>query len=158
VFLLPGGIVRLQPVPAERIVRDAVEADAPSVAALIVELGYPADEALARERIAFFTADPGSRMLVAELSGETIGVIGLHRVPRLEDPRPALRITDLVVAGSHRGGGHGRALLDAAATEAAARSCSRIEVLSHNRREAAHAFYESQGYATPSRAFRLDLD
>ena len=85
--------------------------------------------------------------LVAVLEGEPAGLIAIARPTALESNRHVYEVIDLAVATEHQRKGIGRALVEAAAGEAAARGARRLtlRVLSSN--PGARAFYESAGFA-----------
>jgi GNAT superfamily N-acetyltransferase len=56
-----------------------------------------------------------------------------------------------VVGEAYRNRGAGAALVRACESAAAAAGCTRVEVTSNVRRDAAHRFYEQLGYTTESR-------
>jgi GNAT superfamily N-acetyltransferase len=121
------------------MIRAATPDDAPAIAALLGELGYPADAGAIRERL------PATDVVL--LSGHD-GLIALHRVPRLAEGGCFVRVTALVVAASARGLGVGRRLLAAAEEQARAWDAAMIEVSSGRRpeRDAAHRLYTAAGY------------
>ena len=118
-----------------------------AVAALLTELGYPSEVPAVTARLAALEGD----VLLAELSGVPAGVAAVARVDVLHDVTPWMRITTLVVGQEFRNQGVGAALVRTCESAAAAAGCSRIEVTSNARRDAAHRFYEQLGYATESR-------
>jgi GNAT superfamily N-acetyltransferase len=66
-------------------------------------------------------------------------------------------LSALVVSGDCRGGGVGRALVEAAEQELQRRGCALVEVTSNVQREDAHAFYKHLGYELTSHRFKKEL-
>jgi GNAT superfamily N-acetyltransferase len=137
-------------------IRDAHAADAEAIAALLTQLGYPigggAIEArLERLRIV------GDRVVVAELQGAVVGLAHLQVAPALERERPAAKIGALVVDEVHRGRGVGRALVDELEAEARRRGCEVLFLTTAERRDDAHAFYESVGLEHTGRRYGRTL-
>lgn len=132
------------------MIRDAVESDLPAIAALIRAL---ADyEGLAHEvewdterlRSTLFGAGavPSTLVAVDGDGGEVVGIAIWYRTYSTFQGRPGIWLEDLFVRPEHRGGGHGRALLEALFARA---DGGRVEwsVLDWN--EPSIRFYESLG-------------
>jgi GNAT superfamily N-acetyltransferase len=128
----------------------AAAGDAGRIAALVTELGYPADAGEVTERLGYWADDRWSRILVAESDGLVVGCVSLHAIPYLERTGRWLRIESLVVDAGHRRGGAGRALMDAAERLAREWDCLQIEVTSLRSRADAHAFYRRLGFTDVS--------
>jgi GNAT superfamily N-acetyltransferase len=101
-------------------VRPATPADLPEIAVLIRELAEY--EALVHEVVwtedelarALFGDDPSAHVLVAETDdGEVVGLAIWFRTFSTFLGRSGIWLEDLFVRPEHRGGGHGRALLEA---------------------------------------------
>jgi GNAT superfamily N-acetyltransferase len=124
------------------VIREATAADAPEVAALLAELGYPTEPETVARRLAALTA--ADAVLLA--GG---GLIALHRVPRIAEGGAFARITALVVAPGNRNDGVATTLLAAAEDTAREWGCDLLEVSSGRRpeRDPAHAFYRRAGFA-----------
>ena len=138
-------------------IRDARPADAPALAVLLDQLGYPAPAATVAARLAAYQ-DAGEVALVAARGGGAIvGLATVHVTPVIHRPTPVGRLTMIVVAEGERGGGVGRALVEAAERAVAARGCALIEVTSNRKRADAHAFYERLGYEATSLRFKKSL-
>jgi GNAT superfamily N-acetyltransferase len=131
--------------------------DAASVAALLGELGYPASPARAATFAAAFAQRPGTALLVATVEGEVAGLVATCLVPRLDEDRLSCRITDLVVAGTRRRQGVGRALVAAAEATARAAGARRLDLSTGDNRRDAHAFYERLGFRGNARALTRRL-
>lgn len=138
-------------------IRDAVASDAPAIAGLLGELGYPASSGEAAAHLDTFERDPASRVQVAVLDGVVVGLIATHLVPRFDAERLSCRILDLVVTGSCRRAGVGRALVRAAEADARRRGIPRLDLATGDERHDARAFYESLGYERKSLAYRKRL-
>jgi predicted N-acetyltransferase YhbS len=137
-------------------VRDARPGDAPALAALLAELGFPApDDVIAARLEAMLLAR--KVVLVAARDEAVIGVVTVHMTPVLHRPAPVGRLTALVVSASARGQGVGRALVEAAERSLASAGCGLVEVTSNLKRLGAHAFYERLGYEATSVRFKKDL-
>jgi GNAT superfamily N-acetyltransferase len=132
--------------------RDAVPGDAAVAAGLISEMGYPVSVTDAADLLKAFVADARSRVQVAVLAGEVVGLVATHVVPRLDADARSCRIVDLVVAERHRRRGIGGALLAAAEEEARRQGCPRLDLSSGDWRSDAHAFYERMGFESHARA------
>ena len=128
-------------------IRMARNYDAPALAALCGELGYPATRQQLVARLAAIGAQASDRVFVAEDGGGTV-VGWLHVALRggLLDDEVA-EIHGLVVTDAARGNGIGAALLQAAETWARERGATGLRVRSRVERERAHHFYERAGYA-----------
>lgn len=134
-------------------IRDATASDAPRVALLLAELGYPASSSFAAQRLAQFDSDVSSRVQVAEASGEVVGLVATHIVPRLDTDLLSCRIVDMVVASEHRRCSIGSRLVDAAEAEARRHGSRRLDLSSGDWRGDAHVFYGTLGFETRSRGF-----
>jgi len=128
------------------VIRPAAAADAPHLAKLLTELGYPASADAVSERLAHWLPDQASLVLVAERGDRIIGCISLHAIPYLERTGRWLRIESLVVQEQERGAGTGRALVAVAEQLAGDWNCLQIEVTSLRSRSDAHAFYRRLGF------------
>jgi len=149
----------MTPAPHTLRIRPAVAADAPAIAELLDQLGYPAsaDDVVARlDRLA---SSPTDRVLVAE-QGEAgvAGVLALHWMAALHQSGDVAKIMALVVDEHRRGARVGERLVHEAATLARAHGCATLMVTTHLRRERAHRFYERLGFAFTGRRYVLALD
>ena len=137
------------------IVREATEDDAAAVAELLDQLGYPMSVEEARSRL----GRDGDRVLLAESTGDAVGLLALAVQLPIARARPLARITAMVVRDSKRRHGVGRRLMERAEALARAAGCEGIELTSAIRpeREDGHRFYESLGYERSSYRFWLPL-
>jgi GNAT superfamily N-acetyltransferase len=124
------------------LIRDAAAGDADALARLLGELGYPTDAGTVASRLERL-AIVGDRIFVAEVDGEVVGLAHLQVTPAIEYDQPTGKIGALVVAESRRRSGIGRALVAAVETEARVRNCVVLFLTTSDRRDDAHAFYES---------------
>jgi GNAT superfamily N-acetyltransferase len=128
-------------------VRPARPHDAPAVAALLIELGYPGDSVgQVRERMARWARAENAAVLVAEYQARLAGVVAVTAIPYFEHDGSWGRIVALVVAEGHRGRGIGRLLAESAEQAALSLGCVTMELTSARRRPEAHAFYPALGY------------
>jgi GNAT superfamily N-acetyltransferase len=138
-----------QPVnmPAEFSVRPARPDDAPQVAGLLVELGYPDNPAReVRRRLVMWERETTGFALVAECQGQVAGVIAVAAIPYLEREGRWGRIVALVVSSACRRQGIGRRLVGAAEEAAGELGCVTMEVTSRRGRPESHPFYRNLGY------------
>jgi len=126
-------------------IRLATTADAPRLAALLTDEGYPAGETDLAARIERFST-PESHVLVAEAAGEVIGFVAFHLVPRFETDERFARIVALVVDPGVRERGIGKRLMADAERAAGAAGAAFLEVTSGHHRPEARKLFESLGY------------
>jgi GNAT superfamily N-acetyltransferase len=126
------------------IVRAATTADAPAIASLCAQLGYPtgADDIL--RRLARLDASQHA-VLVAEAGAVVVGWLHVALTFALEY-EPCAEILGLVVDEHVRSRGAGAALVTAAEDWASAQAVAEVRVRSRDSRERAHRFYLRCGY------------
>jgi GNAT superfamily N-acetyltransferase len=137
-------------------IRDAGSEDAPAIAGLLTQLGYPSEEEAVESRLDRLRI-VGDRIAVAELDGAVVGLAHLQVTPAIERDRPAAKIGALVVDQAHRGLGIGRALVGAMEAEARLRGCELLYLTTSERRDDAHAFYERVGLEHTGRRYGRTL-
>ena len=138
---------------SDPVIRAARVEDAPAIAVMLGELGYPADADTVAQRLAMLES-AGDDVIVAVRGGVPVAVVSMHVTPVLHGPAPVGRLTAVVVSERVRGQGVGRAIVEAAEQMLADRGCEFIELTSNRRRTDAHAFYERLGYDASSFRFR----
>ncbi len=126
-------------------VRPATADDAERFASLLTDEGYPAGASDLAARIERFTTDD-SGVLAAEASGEVIGFIAFHVMPRFETDERFARIVALVVDPGVRARGIGRQLMTEAERVATERGAAFLEVTAGHHRPEARKLFESLGY------------
>jgi ribosomal protein S18 acetylase RimI-like enzyme len=131
----------------ERQIRAADVGDAPAVAGLLGELGYPTTPEQAAVRLRAALSDDRDAVLVCALDGRVVGLIASQIFTLLYRPRPQCRITALVVNGATRRRGVARALVEAVEARATQAGCFRIELTTRPGRPEALSFYAALGYA-----------
>lgn len=127
-------------------VRDAMSADAPGIASLLTQLGYPSSSDETSERLAEWHQSPLSRVFVASAGQRVAGVLAFHAMPLFEHAGRRGRIICLVDDEACRGQGVGARLMAAADAEARHLGCTDLEVTSSRERNEAHVFYQRMGY------------
>lgn len=127
-------------------IRRAKSADAPQLAVLTGQLGYPATAAQIRERLRRIQPASQNAVFVADSSRD--GVVGWLHVSRdaLLESEIRAEVNGLVVADGQRSLGAGARLLAAAEDWARKHRCKSMSVRSNVIRERAHKFYERNGY------------
>src|SRR5258708_38522614 len=131
---------------SEMKIRCARREDAPRVAELSGQLGYPATAAQMRKRLRGIKLSSQHAVFIAESAKEgIIGWLHVSRQPLLEGEIRA-EVNGLIVGEEHRSAGAGARLLAAAETWARKRGCKSMSVRSNVIRERAHKFYERNGY------------
>ena len=140
-------------------IREARSEDAPALAGLLAELGYPDATESVRARLLTLDAEPRSFVLVAEDAVRLGGAASASVIPLLHEDGNWCRLSALVVAEGHRRTGIASALVAEIEKRARAASCRYLEVTSGERpdREAAHAFYETLGLEPVSRRYLKKL-
>lgn len=128
------------------MIRSARLEDAPAIADLSTQLGYPISPDQAEERLRDLVDRPDGAVLVAVTGeGTVIGWGHVVGVQRIETGRSA-ELVGLVVDESHRGRGTGSRLVEAAIDWAVRHGFRTIRVRSNTVRERTHAFYERLGF------------
>ena len=139
-------------------IRRARLSDAPRLAELSSQLGYPASRGEIAQRMKRVRPAALHAIFVAESKKLVTGWLHVSVTPLLE---VALRaeVNGLVVDENMRSLGAGAKLLAAAERWAAARGCKSMSVRSNVVRERAHAFYLRNGYEhyKSQKAFRKVL-
>ncbi len=140
-------------------IRSAVLADAPQLAPLAGQLGYPSTVEQVAARLREILRDEDHLVLVAEREGAGIvGYIEVFPFPVLaHDPR--VEIGSLIVDESYRSLGVGRLLVNRGEEWARARGYKESGVRSNVIRDRAHKFYEGLGYRVnkTQKSFRKPL-
>ena len=127
-------------------IRRARSSDAPAVALLLGDLGYPTDEHDAAAQLARVLDRDDASVLVYDDDGEPAGLIAYHVFDLIYRPRPQCRITALSVRADRRRRGIARALLEAVEAIALERGCVRVELTTRPGRADALSFYEACGF------------
>jgi N-acetylglutamate synthase-like GNAT family acetyltransferase len=143
-------------------IRRANESDLQAIFNLMAELGYPG---LPSERFGE-TYDrvlkhPAMRLIVAEDdTGAIVGMASVNIRPQLRLTSDLVTIDELVVSGSARGGGVGRALLDHVKALAKKLSAGRLELETNRARESyRREFYVKNGFVEANSAvMRIDYE
>ncbi len=140
---------------ARPTVRAAGPADAPAVAALLIEFngeGLPA-EALARRMEEVQGLETA---FLGEWDGEAAGLLVLRIAPTLSGAEPWAEITEMVVRPQFRRRGIGRALVEAALDCGRQRGCREFHLLVDPSNLAGQAFYTELGFQADSWEMRRD--
>jgi GNAT superfamily N-acetyltransferase len=127
-------------------IRRARTSDAPQLAMLAGQLGYPATAAQIRKRLRGI--QPASQNAVFVADSRKDGVVGWLQVSReaLLESDVRAEVNGLIVAEGNRSLGAGARLLAAAEEWARKHGCKSMSVRSNVIRERAHKFYERHGY------------
>ena len=101
----------------------------------------------------------GRALLVADCDGRIAGTADMLVVTNLTHRgMPWAIVENVVVDERQRGRGVGRALMDEIIHRSQDAGCYKIQLLSREHREGAHAFYQSLGFHPSARGFRRYLD
>lgn len=137
---------------ATATIRAAAENDAPELADLTTQLGYPVDSDAMRGRLERVMSRSDDVVLVAvDPDGRAIGWIHVAVLALLEHSDYA-SINGLAVDERRRGAGIGRALVAAGEEWARQQGATEITVRSRSSRERAHRFYEQLGFVEIKRS------
>jgi N-acetylglutamate synthase-like GNAT family acetyltransferase len=134
-------------------VREATVDDAPALAPLLGELGYPVESHPLTHRMRRLLVHNDQKVLIAEGEGGALGLLALHVFPVLAYDRDLAMIMALVVTERARGLGVGRLLIERAESIGKLAGASRLMVTTHVRRADAHAFYERLGFEFTGRRY-----
>jgi GNAT superfamily N-acetyltransferase len=126
--------------------RDAALSDSAAIAALVTQLGYPTAGSEMSGRLARLLADPAQAMIVAEASGDVVGLVSAQVGHALEFDGIYARITAMVVDSQWRGRGVGRRLMGHMETWCRERNALSVILTSGHHRADAHKFYQAIGY------------
>lgn len=145
------------------VVRRASRQDLPALLPLLAQLDAPGVAPLetARAELLWNTLEAvsGCSVHLAELDGVAVGTFTLMPTPSLaHGGAPGAVVEAVVVDGSCRGRGVGRAMMVHAARIASEAGCYKIALTSGLPREGAHLFYESLGYRRHGVSFLLPLE
>ena len=129
-------------------IRQAHISDAPVIAKLSGQLGYPTTISQASIRLAQLLNQKDQAILVSEIEQDNIvgwlHIFGAHRV----ESDPFAEIGGLVVDEAYRGYGVGKQLLKAACQWAEDKGFHTLRVRSNVIRSNAHRFYQREGFFT----------
>lgn len=129
------------------MIRRAEASDAPALAELLTQLGYPSTDSEIAARLEALRAYPRAVALVAVNGfGEVVGLVTGHLFPSIHDNQLVAWLTTLVVLEDARGAGIGSSLVNHIEEWATQNGAKRLAVTSATHREEAHAFYEKRDY------------
>ena len=128
-----------------------------AIAGLLTQLGYPTSFDQARSRIALLDASPANHVLVAEADSRVAGVAALEVGLHIEKDGKHGQLTALVTEAKLRRRGVARTLLRAVEKLARDEECEALFLRSNKRRNDAHAFYRTAGYAETHLTFNKEL-
>jgi len=127
------------------VVREARAGDAPALASLATELGYPSDPPTIASRLGAITAADGDVVFVAEVEGAIVGFIhGTEK--QLLVSELYVELGGLIVSASARRRGAARALIEAVERWARGRGVALLRVRTRVEREVADVAYRRCGF------------
>ena len=134
------------------VLREATADDLPQVLALYAQPGLDDGKVLdlprARDIHAQFARYPNYRLFVAcDADGRVLGsyaLLVMHNLAHMGTPSAIAE--DVVVDQNHRSQGIGQQMMAHALGQARAAGCYKLALSSNQKRERAHAFYESLGF------------
>ncbi|MCG8460087.1 MAG: GNAT family N-acetyltransferase [Holophagales bacterium] len=136
--------------------RPATLVDAPVLAELSRQLGYPSSPEQTEQRLLAILGSDDQKVLVAcSADGTLVGWIHVFLAHRVESG-PFAEIGGFVVSEGHRGQGVGTELLAGAEDWVAERGVSRLRVRTRADRDGAQAFYSRRGFSTTKSQRVLD--
>jgi GNAT superfamily N-acetyltransferase len=135
-------------------IRPPLPADAPALAALAGELGYPTSAESLLGRLAAVHPTDAAVIVSSDANDVPTGWCHVEMRRTLVEPVSAM-ILGLVIGEEHRSAGIGAALLAAAEAWARARGCQRLVVATRVTRERAHQFYAREGYEVSKTSYFL---
>ncbi|MBV8792212.1 MAG: GNAT family N-acetyltransferase [Pseudolabrys sp.] len=113
----------------------------------------------AQEVFARFARYPDYTLYVAERDGQIVGTFALLFMDNLGHlGAPSGIVEDVAVDPSHHGGGIGGAMMRFAMEKAREQGCYKLVLSSNQKRERAHAFYESLGFTRHGYSFRVEFE
>lgn len=130
----------------ECLIREAQLSDAPAVARLITQLGYPVLSEDMAGRLELLISMPEYITYVAEVQGNVVGLVGAYMGYSLEFTGMYGRLTALVVDEKWRSREIGRRLMDRIETCLKDKGALLIVLTSSNHRAKSHRFYRNIGY------------
>jgi ribosomal protein S18 acetylase RimI-like enzyme len=144
------------------LVRSARSEDLPELVSLLGQLhaeDAPPDMERLSATFAQMLATPARAVLVACVGEALVGTLDLEVVANLtHGGRPWAGIENVVVDAAYRRRGVGRALAEVAVELAREAGCYKLQLLSREDRQAAHALYEASGFDVRVRGFRRYLE
>ena len=138
--------------------RRATPADAPDVANLLAQLGYPSSADVIPDRLAAIEREGGAVFVVTNADDRILGLASASRHATLHAGAQVAYITALVTSDDVRGQGVGRAMVAAIEQWAREAGCTRLSVTSAEHRADAHKFYPRCGMPYNGRRFSKQLD
>ncbi len=145
------------------VMRQAQATDIPAVLALYAQPGMDDGRVLSEEEaqdlFAEFARYPKYRLFVAcdESSGRVVGSYALLVMHNLAHRgTPSAIAEDVVVLPDCQGQGIGRRMMAHAVEQARQAGCYKLALSSNRKRHAAHAFYESLGFAQHGLSFVIE--
>jgi GNAT superfamily N-acetyltransferase len=139
-------------------VRPATAADTPTMARLLMQLGYPSSPDVLPARLEAIEREGGAVFVACDADENIVGLASAARHATLHAGAQVAYITALVTSEQARGQGVGRSLVTTIERWARERGCSRLSVTSAERRADAHAFYPRCGMPYNGRRFSMQLD
>ncbi|WP_293796423.1 GNAT family N-acetyltransferase [uncultured Bosea sp.] len=154
---------------SEICMREAVRADVPRVATLIMhgasvqkrtpeQIATEAQDPVYLSAFDVIAANPYNALFVAELEGKVVGTYQITVLPGMaERGRIRAKIESVHVAPECRGQGIGAIMMRHAIAFAAEKGVGLVELTSHKARPDAHRFYNSLGFQQSHEGFKMAL-
>jgi GNAT superfamily N-acetyltransferase len=133
-------------------VRHAEHSDAPSIAELLGELGYPAAPDAVALRLKRVLASRAAAFM-CESDGRALGLCTIHLFDVIHEDTPVAMLSVLIVTANARRSGVGRRLVEGAERWARMSGAGRVVVATGLSRTDAHSFYEALGYEHNARRY-----
>ncbi|MGZ6300328.1 MAG: N-acetyltransferase family protein [Candidatus Limnocylindria bacterium] len=134
--------------------RPPLPTDAPALAALAGELGYPTSAEAILGRLAALHPTEAAVIVSTDVDDVPTGWCHVEMRRTLVEPLSAL-IVGLVIGDGHRSAGVGAELLGAVERWARARGCRQLVVATRVTRERAHRFYAREGFEVSKTSYFL---
>ena len=133
--------------------------DCQGLVPLYAQLGYPVDVATLVHRLSTMLTKEDYHLLVAIMNNQVIGFIGFVQMKMFEADEDYIRILALVVDETARRQGIAQALLKRVKVFAKQKDIRNLAVNSGitSERQAAHAFYEKEGFIKVSFGFKCQI-
>jgi GNAT superfamily N-acetyltransferase len=139
-------------------VRTPTPADAPALATLATQLGYPAPAEVMPARLENLLNSPDATALVAEdEAGNVVALMTARLFPVIHLDAPIAWLTALIVLDSARGKGIGSMLLERAEQWATNKGAHKISLSSAMHRTETHSYYDNRGYERSGLRFTKKL-